>query len=86
LLQHNHAILADFGVAAALEHAALGERLTGTGSASARWATWPRKQLAGEPGVDARVDLYALGVLAYEMLAAGRRSAGRRPSACWRRT
>ena len=71
LLQHNHAILADFGVAAALQHAALGERLTGTGLGIGTLGYMAPEQLAGEPGVDARVDLYALGVLAYEMLAGG---------------
>ena len=69
LLEEGHAVLADFGVARALEQATLGDRLTGTGLGLGTPGYMAPEQLAGEPGVDARADLYALGVVAYEMLA-----------------
>ena len=70
-LQHGHAILADFGIARAVEQATRGvpaERLTGTGMGLGTPGYMAPEQLAGEPDVDARADIYALGVLAYEML------------------
>src|ERR687883_211198 len=69
LLEHGHAVLADFGVARALEHATLSDRLTGTGLGLGTPGYMAPEQLAGEPDVDARADLYALGIIAYEMLA-----------------
>ncbi len=70
-LQHGHAILADFGIAHAVEQAAHGtpgERLTRTGMGIGTPGYMSPEQLAGDPGVDARADIYALGVVAYEML------------------
>jgi serine/threonine-protein kinase len=72
LLEGHHVVLADFGVARALEQATLGEsrdRLTGTGLGLGTPGYMAPEQLAGERDVDARADLYALGVIAYEMLA-----------------
>jgi serine/threonine-protein kinase len=68
LLQHNHAVLADFGVARALEHTSLSGRLTSTGLGLGTPGYMAPEQFGGE-NVDARADLYALGVIAYEMLA-----------------
>lgn len=71
-VQHGHAILADFGIARALEQAARGtpnERLTQTGTGIGTPGYMSPEQLAGDPAVDARTDVYALGVVAYEMLA-----------------
>ncbi|MGH7269122.1 MAG: protein kinase domain-containing protein, partial [Polyangiaceae bacterium] len=71
-LQHGHAILADFGIARALEQATLGEpaeRLTRTGMGLGTPGYMAPEQLVGEPDVDARADIYAMGVVAYEMLA-----------------
>jgi tetratricopeptide (TPR) repeat protein len=71
-LQHGHAILADFGIARALEQATLGdpaERLTRTGTGLGTPGYMAPEQLAGDPNVDARTDIYAMGIVAYEMLA-----------------
>lgn len=79
-LQHGHAILADFGIARAVEQATLAtpaERLTGTGMGLGTPGYMAPEQLAGEPNVDARADIYAMGVVAYEMLAGHPPFAGR---------
>jgi serine/threonine-protein kinase len=69
LFQHDHAVLADFGIARALEPASGGERLTATGFGVGTLGYMAPEQVAGEREVDARADLYALGVMGYEMLA-----------------
>ncbi len=79
-LQHGHAILADFGIARAVEQATLAtpaERLTGTGMGLGTPGYMAPEQLAGEPDVDGRADIYAMGVVAYEMLAGHPPFAGR---------
>ena len=71
-LQHGHAVLADFGIARAVEQATRDgptERLTGTGMGLGTPGYMAPEQLAGERDVDARADIYAMGVVAYEMLA-----------------
>jgi tetratricopeptide (TPR) repeat protein len=71
-LQHGHAILADFGIARAVEQAArtgAAERLTGTGLGMGTPGYMAPEQLAGDPNVDSRADIYAMGLVAYEMLA-----------------
>ena len=70
-LQHGHAILADFGIARAVEQATLAtpaERLTVTGMGLGTPGYMAPEQLAGDTDVDARADIYAVGVVAYEML------------------
>lgn len=69
LLSGSHAILADFGIAGAVQPMTNGERLTGTGAGIGTPGYMAPEQLAGDPTVDARADVFALGVLAYEMLA-----------------
>jgi serine/threonine protein kinase len=65
-----HALVADFGVAKALEAArgAAHDRLTTLGIALGTPAYMSPEQVAAEPDVDHRADLYAIGVLAYELL------------------
>ncbi len=68
LLQHGHAVLMDFGVARAVAEAQSGERLTQTGLAIGTPGYMAPEQAAGEMHIDARADVYALAVVAYEML------------------
>ncbi|MGE5729221.1 MAG: protein kinase domain-containing protein [Gemmatimonas sp.] len=70
-LQHGHAILADFGIARAVEQATRGtptDRLTRTGLGLGTPGYMSPEQLAGDPDADARADIYAMGIVAYEML------------------
>ncbi len=69
LLSGGHAVLADFGIARAVEQAAHGEGLTGAGHGLGTPGYMAPEQLAGDPTVDARADVFALGVVGYEMLA-----------------
>jgi serine/threonine-protein kinase len=68
LLQGEHALVADFGIALALQHAG-GERLTRTGLTIGTPQYMAPEQAAGERTIDARADVYALGVVLHEMLA-----------------
>ena len=67
LLEGSHAVLTDFGVARALVAAGSG-RMTDTGVVVGTPAYMSPEQAAGERHVDARADVYALGVVGYEML------------------
>jgi eukaryotic-like serine/threonine-protein kinase len=67
LIEDEHAVIADFGVARALDKAA-GERLTATGFAVGTPAYMSPEEAAGSPTVDGRADVYALGCVLYEML------------------
>lgn len=69
LLEHGHALLADFGIARVRLEAMEGERLTGTGLGLGTPGYMAPEQLAGGRDVDGRADIYALGVVGYEMLA-----------------
>jgi serine/threonine-protein kinase len=81
LLSNGHALVADFGVAKAIEAAArdvpvaLERRsvprdggLTSAGHAIGTPAYMAPEQALGDPATDHRADLYALGAVAYEML------------------
>jgi serine/threonine-protein kinase len=67
LLENGHAVVADFGIAQAVTDSG-GERLTRTGMVVGTPLYMSPEQANGEP-LDARSDLYALGCVAYEMLA-----------------
>ena len=71
LLSGRHAMVTDFGVAKAVTAAAEDTRattLTSTGMALGTPAYMAPEQAAADPRVDQRADLYAVGVVAYEML------------------
>jgi eukaryotic-like serine/threonine-protein kinase len=92
LLSGGHAVVADFGIAKAIaaatssgdrperegaraSHAA--EALTATGVAIGTPAYMAPEQAVGDATMDHRADLYALGLIAYEMLAGSHPFAGR---------
>src|SRR6266545_1640766 len=77
LLAGSHAFVADFGVAKAVSAAAEGRDVTSVGLALGTPAYMAPEQAAADPHLDARADLYALGVLAYEALAGVHPFAGR---------
>jgi serine/threonine-protein kinase len=63
----NQAVVADFGIARAVEVAG-GETLTGTGIAIGTPAYMSPEQAAGDSNIDGRSDVYALGCVVYEMV------------------
>jgi serine/threonine-protein kinase len=65
LLEAGHAVVADFGVAKALRESG---SVTSIGLALGTPAYMAPEQAAGDPTLDHRSDLYALGVMAFEML------------------
>jgi tetratricopeptide (TPR) repeat protein len=67
LLADGQAVLADFGIARALDVAA-GDHLTETGLAIGTPAYMSPEQSAGSSRLDGRSDIYALGCVLYEML------------------
>ena len=69
MLAGRHALVADFGVARALDHSSGAVQITTAGVALGTPAYMAPEQAAGDPNIDHRVDIYAFGVLAYEMLA-----------------
>ena len=68
LLSGTHALVMDFGVAKALSDAASAGHLTGTGVTLGTPAYMAPEQAMADPTLDHRVDIYALGVMAYELL------------------
>jgi eukaryotic-like serine/threonine-protein kinase len=67
LLQGGHALVADFGIALAVQQAG-GQRMTQTGLSLGTPQYMSPEQALGEKTVDARADVYALGAVTYEML------------------
>jgi eukaryotic-like serine/threonine-protein kinase len=68
LLSRGHALVADFGIARALQ-VADAEPLTATGMAVGTPAYMSPEQADGASSVDGRSDVYSLGCVLYEMLA-----------------
>ena len=69
LLSDEHALVTDFGVAKAVTEATDQRRdLTTTGMAVGTPAYMSPEQAAGDPNIDHRADIYAVGCMAYEML------------------
>jgi eukaryotic-like serine/threonine-protein kinase len=68
LLQSGRAVVADFGIALAVQHAG-GTRMTQTGMSLGTPQYMAPEQAMGERQIDARADIYALGAVTYEMLA-----------------
>src|SRR5438093_849555 len=69
LLSGKHALVTDFGVAKAVASSSGGGTLTSLGMALGTPAYMAPEQAAGDPTVDHRADLYAVGALGYELLA-----------------
>ncbi|HTL06453.1 MAG TPA: protein kinase [Gemmatimonadales bacterium] len=67
LLQGGHALVADFGIALAVQSAG-GARMTQTGLSLGTPQYMSPEQALGEKNVDSRADVYALGAVTYEML------------------
>jgi serine/threonine-protein kinase len=68
LLSGRHALVADFGVAKAISESTGRNLVTTIGVALGTPAYMAPEQAAADPHVDHRADIYAIGVLGYEML------------------
>jgi serine/threonine-protein kinase len=64
----SYALITDFGVAKALNAAMPSQGMTSTGMAIGTPAYMAPEQLAGDSAADHRIDIYAVGLLAYELL------------------
>ncbi|MCA0374785.1 MAG: serine/threonine protein kinase [Gemmatimonadetes bacterium] len=62
------ALVTDFGIARAASDSGEGARLTATGMAIGTPAYMSPEQASGDRDLDARSDLYSLGIVAYQML------------------
>ena len=68
MLSGRHALVMDFGVAKAVSEATGRNQLTTAGVALGTPAYMAPEQAAADPHLDHRVDIYAVGALAYELL------------------
>ncbi len=68
LLRGRHALVTDFGVAKAVSEATGREKLTTAGVALGTPAYMAPEQASADPHLDQRVDIYAVGAVAYELL------------------
>jgi serine/threonine-protein kinase len=81
LVSGEHGLVTDFGVAKAMSDAAPNGTLTSVGIALGTPAYMAPEQGAGDPSTDHRADIYAFGVLAYEVFAGQPPFAGRAAAA-----
>jgi serine/threonine-protein kinase len=79
LLSGRHALVTDFGVSKAVSEATGRQQLTTAGVALGTPAYMAPEQAAADPHLDQRVDIYALGVLGYELLTGRTPFAGKTP-------
>lgn len=88
LLADGHAMVADFGVAKALDlsQSTPGGSITTTGLAIGTPTYMSPEQAAADPHVDGRSDIYSLGAVLHEMLAGEPPFAGPTPQAVLART
>jgi Tol biopolymer transport system component len=68
MLSGRHALVTDFGVAKAVSEATGRQQLTTAGVALGTPSYMAPEQAVADPHLDHRVDIYAVGVMAYEML------------------
>jgi eukaryotic-like serine/threonine-protein kinase len=68
LLSGRHALVVDFGVAKAVREATSSHALTSIGVSLGTPTYMAPEQAAADPAADHRVDIYAVGVVAYELL------------------
>ncbi len=68
MLSGRHALVADFGVAKAVSEATGRETLTSAGVALGTPVYMAPEQASADPHIDHRADIYAVGVLGYELL------------------
>ena len=68
MLSEDHALVTDFGVAKAVSDATGAIGLTTEGVALGTPAYMSPEQAAADPHIDHRADIYAVGVIAYELL------------------
>lgn len=68
MVSGRHALVVDFGVAKAMSDASAPDRLTSVGVSLGTPAYMAPEQVAADLDADHRVDTYAVGVMAYEML------------------
>jgi tRNA A-37 threonylcarbamoyl transferase component Bud32/tetratricopeptide (TPR) repeat protein len=69
MISGGHAVVTDFGVAKAVSEATGRDKLTTAGVALGTPAYMAPEQASADPLVDHRADIYAVGAMAYEMLA-----------------
>jgi eukaryotic-like serine/threonine-protein kinase len=69
MLSGRHALVVDFGVAKALRDASSSHALTSIGISLGTPSYMAPEQAAADPAADHRVDIYAVGILGYELLA-----------------